>query len=180
MNEALEQEVAAPEIAAEEIEKPRKVSLPKRGESGTSREQAPQPRRTRGPNKKKRAKRTPAPHWSAQQFAEQWEGLHALAAAMTQDPNLAIPPEKALVMGTALEATFAQYDLWWLLQGGAILQLAAATAVVEGPIIMYLLEKRRQKRGEQAATRQAAKADKAAKTVVPPTQSADPGPVLGG
>jgi hypothetical protein len=138
-----------PEEPKIETEKPKKVAPPQPPQAEADKAT---PKRGRPKGGKPKPKHPAAPHWTAEQFAEQFQGLHQLAAVLAKDENLAVSSEQSLIMGTALEATFAQYDLWWLLQGGALLQLAAAAAIVEGPIILYLVNKKRAARGSRKGT----------------------------
>lgn len=156
-------------MSAEEKEAPEiEEETPKRVPIAVEKPDTKKPRQARKPKSKKR-EIPPPPHWSAEEFAQQVEGLHQLAATITQDPNLAMAPDKAAMMGAAIHNTFETYDLWYLLRSSALIELALAVAVAEGPIIMYVIQKGRQKRADK---RQQQTNKDPNVTVVPPPEGA--------
>ncbi len=94
------------------------------------------------PLPKKKGKRIEI-KYTAQQIAQQYEGLHMMAATLTQDPALMVQHEAAEAVGQAAYNVIETYDMWWLFQQLPIVELVAALGVAEAPIIMHLMAKRK-------------------------------------
>jgi hypothetical protein len=66
-------------------------------------------------------------------LARQVEGLHQLMALALGVPELALQSQEAAMLGGAIAAVCDEYDLSLSGKTGALLQLAAAAAMVYGP-----------------------------------------------
>lgn len=102
------------------------------------------------PLPKKKGKRIEI-KYTAQQIAQQYEGLHMMAATLTQDPALMVQHEAAEAVGQAAYNVIETYDMWWLFAQLPIVELVAAVGVAEAPVVMHLLAKRKaRKAGKQS------------------------------
>ena len=81
--------------------------------------------------------------YTAEQIAQQYEGLHMMAATLTGDPALAVQHEAAEAVGQAAYNVIETYDMWWVFQQLPVVELVAALGVAEAPIIMHLMAKRK-------------------------------------
>lgn len=86
-------------------------------------------------------------------LAKQVEGLHQLMALATGIPELQVRPEEAQMLGGAIAAVCEEYDLSLSGKTGALLQLAAAAAMVYAPRFAVVTQRVKQ---QQAAARQKA------------------------
>ena len=99
-------------------------------------------------------------------LAKQVEGLHQLVALATGIPELQVRHEEAAMLSTAIAAVCEEYDLSLSGKTGALLQLAAAAAMVYAPRFGMVMQRVKQ---QQAAARQ-----RADLRVVGGTDGADP------
>lgn len=81
-------------------------------------------------------------------LAKQVEGLHQLMALATGIPELQVRPEEAQMLGGAIAAVCEEYDLSLSGKTGALLQLAAAAAMVYAPRFAVVTQRVKQ---QQAA-----------------------------
>lgn len=86
-------------------------------------------------------------------LAKQVQGLHQLVALATGIPELQLREEEAQMLGGAIAAVCEEYDLSLSGKTGAMLQLAAAAAMVYAPRFAIVTQRVKQ---QQAAARQKA------------------------
>ena len=126
---------AAPELSPEKP--PRKPRTPR-----AAKVDVPGAKGGKKPLPKKKGKRIEI-KYTAQQIAQQYEGLHMMAATLTQDPALMVQHEAAEAVGQAAYNVIETYDMWWLFAQLPIVELVAAVGVAEAPVIMHLMAKRK-------------------------------------
>ena len=126
---------AAPELSPEKP--PRKPRTPR-----AAKVDVPGAKGGKKPLPKKKGKRIEI-KYTAQQIAQQYEGLHMMAATLTQDSALMVQHEAAEAVGQAAYNVIETYDMWWLFAQLPIVELVAAVGVAEAPVIMHLMAKRK-------------------------------------
>ena len=82
-------------------------------------------------------------------------GVHQLIAMFAKDEKLMITKDGAEMIATPALAVVAQYNLWWIFESSNIINLAVAVSIVEGPIVLYLINKAKEKRREGESGEQA-------------------------
>lgn len=83
--------------------------------------------------KARKAKATKFDSDSLGKLAKQIEGLHHLIALATGIPELQVQPNEAAMLGGAIANVCEEYDLSLSGKTGALLQLAAAAAMIYAP-----------------------------------------------
>jgi hypothetical protein len=95
---------------------------------------------------------------SPEALAQQILGLHMLAAIFVPEAGQ-ITPDGARMLGEAIYEVASQYDLEWLAHLMPWAKLVVTAAIVEGPIIISIVQKRRAAQAQMRAEAQAAVAE---------------------
>jgi len=108
--------------------------------------------------------------YTAQEIAQQYEGLHMMAATLAQDPMLAVQHEAAQAVGQAAYNVIETYDMWWLFAQLPVVELIAAVGVAEAPIVMHLIAKAKAKKAGKQAKQEGASQDGQDRVLPPPAE----------
>jgi hypothetical protein len=85
-------------------------------------------------------------------LAKQLQGLHMMAATITQLPFVQINEQEAAMLADAIENVSREYDLALDGKTGAFIQLAAVAAIVYGPRLVHYQKLKKQAQREEPVT----------------------------